>query len=125
MKINAKKTKIIPFNLSTKLDFLPQLNFPDCPPLEVIYGTKLLGVTLTSNLSWQPQVDEICKRATGKLWVLIRFKSLGGTTNQLLKIYQAHVRSTLEFAAPVFHSGLTKEQGRQIKMVQKKAMAII
>ena len=78
-----------------------------------------------SNLSWQPHVDDICKRATGKLWVLIRFKSLGGTTDQLLKIYQARVRSTLEFAAPVFHSGLTKEQGRQVEMVQKKAMAII
>ena len=42
MKINAKKTKIIPFNSSKELDFLPELNFPVCPPLEVIYETKLL-----------------------------------------------------------------------------------
>ena len=124
-KINHKKTKIIPFNFSKKFDFLPQLNFPNCEPLEVIYSTRLLGVTLTSNLSWADHVDDICQRATQKLWVLIRFKSLGRTQDQMLKVFQTRVRSTLEFAAPVFHSGLTKDQSRQITMVQKKAFVII
>ena len=83
------------------------------------------GVILTSNLTWTAHVDDITKRATKKLWVMIRFKSLGGSTDQLLKVYQARIRSTLEFAAPVFHSGLTQDQSRQIEMVQKKAFAII
>ena len=55
---------------------------------------------------------------------MIRFKSLGGTRAQLLTIYQACVRSVLEFAAPVFSSGLTKSQSQQIEMVQKRAFAI-
>ena len=125
MKINFKKTKILPFNLSKKFDFLPQLGFPNCEPLEVIYETKLLGVTLSSDLSWTAHVNEITKRATNKLWVLIRFKTLGGSQDQLLTVYQTRVRSTLEFAAPVFHSGLTANQSSQIEMVQKKALAII
>ena len=125
MKINYKKTKIIPFNTTKKHDFLPQLNFPGGEPLEVIYDTKLLGVTLSSDLSWSGHVDDITKRATSKLWVLVRFKSLGGSTEQLLKVYQTRVRSTLEFAAPVFHGGLTKEQSRQIESLQKKAFAVI
>jgi hypothetical protein len=125
MKINHKKTKIMPFNFSKKFDFLPQLHFPECDPLEVIYETRLLGVIITSNLSWSSHVNDISKRATQKLWVIIRFKSLGGTTDQLLTVYQTSVRSTLEFAAPVFHSGLTKDQSRQIEMVQKKAFAVI
>ena len=125
MKLNHKKTKIIPFNFSKKFDFLPQLSFPNCDPIEVIYETRLLGVIITSNLSWSSHVDDISKRATQKLWALIRFKSLGGTTDQLKTVYQTRVRSTLEFAAPVFHSGLTKDQSRQIEMVQKKALAIM
>ena len=44
---------------------------------------------------------------------------------QLLSVYQLRVRSTLEFAAPVFHTGLTQDQSRQVEMVQKKAFAII
>ena len=125
MKINFKKTKIIPFNTTKKYDFLPQLHFPGSEPLEVIYETRLLGVILTSNLSWTAHVNDISRRATGKLWVLMRFKSLGGTTEQLLKVFQTRIRSTLEFAAPVFHSGLTQDQSRQIESVQKKAFAII
>ena len=35
------------------------------------------------------------------------------------------MRSTLEFAAPVFYSGLTQDQSRKIEAVQKKAFAII
>ena len=125
MKINHKKTKIIPFNFSKSYDFTPQLHFPNSEALEVIYETKLLGVTITSNLSWSRHVEDICRRATKKLWVLVRFKSLGGTAEQLLTVYQTRIRSTLEFAAPVFHSGLTLDQSRQLEMVQKKALVII
>ena len=117
MKINHKKTKVLPFNFSKNYDFLLQLNFPNCEALE--------GVTITSNLSWSRHVQNICSSATKKLWVLVRFKSLGGTTAQLVTIYLTRVRSTLEFAAPVFHCGLTKDQSRDIEMVQKKALAII
>ena len=125
MKINFKKTKILSFNLSKKFDFLPQLHIPDRDPLEVIHETRLLGVSLSSNLSWAAHVDDIAKRATAKLWVLIRFKSLGATQDQLLQVFQTRVRSTLEFAAPVFHGGLTQVQSRQLETVQKKGFAII
>ena len=125
MKINYKKTKIIPFNFSRKYDFLPQLYFPGFDNLEVIYETQLLGITITSDLSWSSHVDKITRRATKNLWVLIRFKQLGGSTEQLSLVYQTRVRSILEFAAPVFHSGLTSDQSRQIESTQKKALAII
>ena len=125
MKINFKKTKIIPFNTTKNYDFLPQLSFPNSDPLEVIYETRLLGVIISSNLSWQTHVDDIRRRATSKLWIIVRFKALGGTTEQLLNVFQSRIRSTLEFACPVFHSGLTKEQSRKIETVQKKALALI
>ena len=125
MKLNIKKTKIIHFNVTKNYDFLPQLHFPGCSPLEVIYETRLLGVTLTSNLSWSNHVLDITRRATKNLWVLIRFKTLGGTTEQLSTVYQTRIRSILEFASPVFHSSLTKEQSKLIESTQKKALAII
>ena len=71
MKINYKKTKIIPFNFSKKYEFLPQFFFQDCKPLEVIYETRLLGVTISTNLSWASNVNDFTTRATKKLWVLV------------------------------------------------------
>ena len=120
MKINMKKTKIVPFNVSKNFGFLPQLNFPGEEPLEVIYQTRLLGVILSSDLTWTAHTKDITSRAAKKLWILIRFKGLGGTRDQLLSVYQLRIRSTLEFAAPVFHSSLTKEQSSKIEMVQKR-----
>ena len=125
MKINEKKSKVIPFNFSQKYDFVPQLSFPNSDHLEVIYQTRLLGLIIESNLSWQAHADDICSRASKKLWVLIRFKNLGGTDSQLKSVYLSRIRSTLEFAAPVFTGALTKGQSSQIELVQKKALAII
>ena len=125
MKINMKKTKVIPFNPFTKYGFLPQLSFPGEAPLEVIYETRLLGVTLSSDLTWTAHTKDITNRSLKKLWILIRFKALGATREQLLTVYILRVRSTLEFACPVFHSSLSKEQSHKIEMIQKKAFAII
>ena len=83
------------------------------------------GVIVRSDLSWRVHVNDLCKRATKKLWILIRFKNLGGTTNQLLTEYKYRIRSPPEFGAPVFHSGLTTDQSRELELVQKKALAII
>ena len=121
----AKKTKILPFNVSKKYDFLPQLYFPGGEPLEVVYSTRLLGVTPQSDLKWESHVSDITKRATSKLWILVRFKQLGGSINQMTKVYEARIRSTLEFAPSVFFSSITKDQSSQIELVQKKALAII
>ena len=70
MKLNLKKTKVISFDFSKKYNFLPQLSFPNCDPLEVIHETKLLGITITSDLNWSSHVQNICRRATKNLWVL-------------------------------------------------------
>ena len=57
----------------------------------------------------------------------VRFKSLGGSTSLLVQIqmYLTRVRSTLEFAVPVFHPGMTHEQSMKVERVQKKAFTII
>ena len=104
MKLNLKKTKVISFDFSKKYNFLPQLSFPNCDPLEVMHETKLLGITITSDLNWSSHVRNICRRATKNLWVLIRFKTLGGTTPQLNTVYQSRIRSILEFASPAQRS---------------------
>ena len=125
MKINLKKTKVIPFNFSKTKDFIPELSFPGGEPLEVIYQTKLVGVIVDSSLSWGPHIEYSVRNANTKLWLLIRFKNLGATQEQLLTLYQLKIRCLLEFAAPAFHGALTNEQSNKLEMIQRKAFAII
>ena len=81
---------------------------------------KLLGVTLSSNLSRSPHIQDTMKKATKKLWLLVHFKSIGWTREQLLTIYELRTRSTLEFTVPVFHSGLSQNLSHKVEMVQEK-----
>ena len=126
MKINEKKTKIMVFNMSQKKQFSPHLTLSDDgDPLEVIRSTRLLGTMVSNCLKWNDNVDDITARATKKLWILIRFKSIGANQQQLIKVYCSRIRMTLEKASPVFHSSLTQIQRKSIEMVQKKALSII
>ena len=77
-----------------------------------------------------PNAIQVClylltKKATQKIWILVRLKRLGGNHAQLLIIYIARVRSVLEFAALVFSSGLIKDLSSKIETVKRKALAMI
>ena len=125
MMVNRKKTMVMPFNFTYNYDFIPWLNFPGEDPITVIYETRLLGVTITSDLSWNAHVNNITKKATKNMWLLLRFRDMGASREQLLSLWHQKGRSVLEFASPVFFSRLTIDQSKDIENCQKKAFAII
>ena len=125
MLINKKKTMVMPFNFTTKYDFIPWLNFPGEEPLKVIYKTKLLGVTITSDLTFAAHVEDITRKVTKNMWILLRFRDIGASRDQLLSLWHQKGRSILEFASPVFFSRITKEQSKAIEDCQKKAFSVI
>ena len=125
MKVNSTKSKVILFNSSRKYDFFPNLELEEGDSLEVVEELKLLGVILTSNLSWQAQADYMCQRAYSRIWMLRRLKPLGASQEELVEVYITQIRCLLEFSVAVWNSGLTKVQVSQIERVQKCALAVI
>ena len=59
------------------------------------------------------------------MWNIRNLKRLGGTEEQLEKVYIEQIRSVLEIACPVWHPGLTVFETRSIERLQKSAFAII
>ena len=125
MVINSKKSNVIIFNKSRKWDFPPEMSFSDNKILEVKKQLKLVGVIISDDLRWGPNTEYICKKATQRLWVLRRMKIYKLDTEHLVETYMKEVISLLEMAVPVWHSGLTKKQAREIERVQKNALYII
>ena len=74
MKINVKKTKIIPFNFSKKYDFVPSLSI-NGQELDVVYEAKLLGVVIRSDCKWSSNTKKMVKKANSRLWFLRRLNS--------------------------------------------------
>ena len=125
MVLNAKKTKCLPFNRSENKDFMPQLWIDQHQPLEVIYTLKLVGLVVTSDLSWHSHVKYTVGRVSNKLWQLVRFKRLGAAEDKLVTFYILKIRSILMFGAVCFHSSLSDELCQTLELQQKRCFAII
>ena len=87
MKINEKKTKIMMFNMSKKIDFPPELSFKSGEILECLNETKLLGIKLNSMLKWNSNTADIYKKPMGKMWLLRKMKNLNLEPDLILDYY--------------------------------------
>ena len=125
MKINHDKTKLMLFNKSKAIDFLPSFPFGHEDNLEVIESTRLLGIILSSDLKWERNTQFICAKAMSRLWLLRRMKRRNLDPLLICDYYTKEIRPVLELAAPAWHSNLTKSQSTSIERVQKTALRVI
>jgi len=86
---------------------------------------KLLGICVSSNLKWADHVDAIVSNAASRVHFLKQLKRAGVPTRDLLHFYTAIVRPVLEYACPVWHSGLTVGQCNAIENIQKRAIRVV
>ena len=124
MKLNLAKTKLMLFNPCTSKDFMPEMVLEN-KRIELVEQVKLLGVVLSSNLSWSANTDYIVERCYKKMWVLRRLKRLGASHTDLLEFYSKQIRSVAEFAVPVWNSSITGEDVVKLERLQKIAFHII
>ena len=61
MKLNLEKTKLMLFNPCKNKDFLPDFKIENTQ-IELVEQCKLLGVVITSNLSWSENTSYITKK---------------------------------------------------------------
>ena len=124
MMINEKKTKCMIFNFTDKYQFTTRLRINN-EPIEVIDSTKLLGIIITNNLSWDQNISSIVKKANARMQLLRRVAGFGTPIDDLKIIYILFIRSILEQSATVWHSSLTNENVNDLERIQKSAIKII
>ena len=95
MKFNLEKSKLMVFN-PTKTIFEPNIEI-EGRKLEPVKEMKILGFTLTENLSWKRNTKLMVSRAYRKLWIVKRLLNLGASLDDLTDIFVKHVRSILEY----------------------------
>jgi hypothetical protein len=125
MKLNSRKTKCMPYVNSKTKDFMPQLRLEDDSFLGVIYEIKLVGLVLTSDLSWNSHISYTVTRVNKVIWQLVRFKQLGAPREKLKTLYILKIRSILMFGAVCYDSSLTLELSKKLEMQQKRSLAVI
>ena len=63
--------------------------------LEVVDSVKLLGVTISSSLSWNARIDEVIKKANKRRYFLAQLKWARVPPSDLVLFYTACIRSLL------------------------------
>ena len=123
-QLNIDKCKEIRISFSKNNADLPPL-FINGQELEVVQNAKLLGVTITNNLSWNLHINETIKKASKRLYFLRQLKRARVPTSDLVRFYTCCIRSVCDYAVPVFHSSLPNYLINDLERVQKRALSII
>ena len=105
---------------------LLQLNGKKCKELmENVSKAKLLGVSINNNLSWNDQIEEVIKKAARTLYFLVQLKRANVPVEDIVTYYSSCIRTTLDYACPLFHNSLPKYLQQELEKIQRRALAIV
>ena len=117
-KVNSKKCMTMSY-IKGKEDYSIQL--AEVTQQEQI---KFLGVFLNCHLDWKPQIQRVCKVASQRIHGLRMLKKIHVSTDNLILVYNAIVRSILEYASPSF-GNLPSNLNEKLERVQKRCHRLI
>ena len=123
MIVNGRKTKEMIIGPILK-DPPPDLLLNDTV-VDRVSTFKLLGVHVSNDLKWTSRSRRHQKCPSSHLHFLKQLKQVGCAEGDLLYFYISVVRAILEYACPVWHTGLTAAQSDALESVHKRAMRII
>ena len=107
MKINLEKSKemIISYEHSGNLDNEVQ-NIQIGIVVERVDHVKLLGITLSNDLTGKRHVDNIVKKTGKRIYMLYQLKRAGVNQADLVTVYISVVRPVVEYACSARHTNL-------------------
>ena len=109
MNINARKTKEMIIQFSKKEINIPYLRLNDTV-IERVNSTKLLGLYVSNDLTWEDHVNQIYKKAAKRLYSLVMLKRAAVSVHDMVTHYTVTIRPVMEYCCQVWHSRLTRSQ---------------
>ena len=124
MILNPDKTKIMIINYCSAYQFKTRLSV-DNSMIEQVDQTKLLGVVLSDDLTWQANTKCLVKKAYTRMIILRRLNEFNVKREDMLKIYILFIRVVIEQSSVVWSSSLTLNDLESLERTQKVALRII
>ena len=119
VKFNTSQTQLLTISLSNTDSNYPIIfDDSEIPPLNSI---NILGIQISSSLSWRDHIAQIAKSASKKLGVLFRCKHYSNSA-QLLKLYTGFIRPCLEYCSHIwgcspYTSLLNRVESKAIRLI--------
>lgn len=124
MRLNPKKCKELVINfLQYKITPVNEIVLMG-KTVERVTSYKLLGVYISSDLTWNVHAENVFKKANKRIYALRLLRKSGVSQVDLVKIYCSLIRSILEYASPVW-AALSDYLANLIESIQRKALRIV
>ena len=117
--INTSKTKEIIFWKSGKST--KNINIPLIPHIERVDQVKLLGVLLTSNLSFTPHIDYTLAVISQRFYLLNQLRKMSLAISGLSSVFSALIISRILYALPAFYGFISQRDIDRINAMFRKA----
>ncbi len=126
MNINANKTRemVVCFGKNVAVSDVPVLKC-GIDVIQRVVSFKLLGIYFNSELTWKDHVEYILKKVAKRIYFIHLLKRSGVNVLDIVTVYCSIIRTSLEYASPVWHPGLTKAESTNIENVQVRCLKII
>ena len=86
---------------------------------------KLLGLTVSNNLTWNAYADEIIQKASKRLYYLVQLRRANVPLQDLALFYISCVRSAIDYSLLVFYHYLPQYLQNELIRLEKRAISII
>ena len=103
---------------------------PNTPAMQLSAGSlshgeelRVLGVIYQTSLSWAAHIDQTCRRASQRLYIIRKLKPLVSREN-LLQIYNSLIVGIFDYCSPLL-IGMNQQDDRKIESLRKRCHRII
>ena len=124
MEVNPAKTKLLCVSSALNYNVSSYINI-GTNTLESTDKLKVLGYTFGKKPSAEEHVQQIRSDFAAKSWAIRNLKKAKIRTQSLVIIYCSLLRSTIEYAAPVYSHFLTREQSAALERLQAQSLKTI
>ena len=104
-QLNLEKTKELTISFCHSQEHLDPVTVGGTQ-IQATTSSKLLGLTINNTLTWNDHVDSFVKKAAKKMYFFEQLKRARVPAEDLVSYYCACIRSSLDYACPVFHYSL-------------------
>ena len=71
--------------------------------LEVVDSLKLLGLSISNDLTWNIHINEILKKASKRLYFWVQLKRAKVIRTDLGLFYSSCIKLIMDYSVPAFH----------------------
>ena len=100
-RVRLKKWSYVSVKIERMLNLCRIYIYINGTDIERFTQAKVLGVTISSDLSWNAHVDEIHAKARKKVYMIYQLKRAGNNQINLVRMYVTVIRPVVEYAYPV------------------------